>query len=165
VNKMIGTNHVLTPVDQALVEMIARARFDNNRNENIQNAKIGSQSNYETDLEGFGAEVAFCRLFGTQPDTSIHTRSSNTDTGDTILSDGRTVDVKSTKYDTGRLVAVSWKKNNVDLFCLMTGTFPSYIFKGFMKSDELLQDKRLGSLGYGNSYLAEQNELQELDQL
>jgi hypothetical protein len=49
----------------------------------------------------------------------------------------------------------------VDLFALMVGEFPIYEFKGFMKRDELLQEKRLGSLGHGPTYIAKQDELVE----
>jgi hypothetical protein len=54
---------------------------------------------------------------------------------------------------------VPWTKGHVPLFALMVGTFPSYTSKGFMEADELLKEERLGTLGYGPTYIAEQKEL------
>jgi hypothetical protein len=106
-------------------------------------------------------------MFNVYPDLTVQVRSSidGTDQGDAVLRDGRTVDVKSTRYFTGRLLAVRWKKQNVDLFALMIGTFPTYTFKGFMKSEELLKEERIGNLGHGNGYIAQQHELKDLENI
>jgi hypothetical protein len=91
------------------------------------------------------------------PDLSIAPRSA--DDGDCKLKDGRGVDVKSTKYKSGRLICVPWKKGSAPLFALMVGTLPRYTFKGFMPADNLLRAERLGSLGHGPTYIADQAEL------
>jgi hypothetical protein len=109
--------------------------------------------------------MAFSKLFNIFPDLTIHTRSSidGTDTHDAILPCGLSVDVKTTKYPNGKLLAVPWKKANGDLFALMVGTAPSYVFKGFMFQYQLLSPQRLGNLGHGNTYIAQQSELVDLD--
>jgi hypothetical protein len=159
----IGTTVTLDETEQIVCQMLAEARHNNNRTCGVRNAKVGSQSDAFTDLEGVAAEFAFCKLFNVYPDFSINPRSSaeGEDDGDAVLKDGRTVDVKSTKYKSGRLLAVPWKEPTVDLFALMVGTFPSYTFKGFMRRDELLTPQRLGNLGRGPTYIAEQDELYE----
>ena len=164
-NKMIGTEVQLNQVEQNICKAIAKLRYNKNRANNIKDKKIGKQSNHFTDLEGFSAEFAFCKLHNLFPDFSIEPRSSSEDEGDACLSNGQTVDVKTTKYSTGRLLAASWKKASVDLYALMTGEFPNYIFRGFMQSSELLKTERLGDLGHGEGYLAEQSELSELSEL
>lgn len=160
----IGDKTQLNETEQALCRAIAKKRYSNNRKSSVKNSKIGGQSNEFTDLEGIGSELAFCKLFNVYPDFSIEPRSSlaGEDTGDATLRDGRTVDVKATKYSFGRLVAVPWKQPHVDLFALMVGRFPEYEFRGFMKKDELLKDSRLGTLGHGPTYIAEQKELKNL---
>lgn len=155
----------LCETEQAICRGIARARFSNNRKSGIINKKVGKQSNDETDLEGFAAEFAFCKLFNVFPDFTVSPRNSNEDAGDAVLPGGLSVDIKVTKYPTGRLLAVPWKANNVELYALMIGEFPVYTFKGFMRREDLLKEERLGNLGYGQTYIAQQHELCELSEL
>ncbi len=138
---------------------LSRQRYENNRAEGVKNNKIGKQSNAFTDLEGIAGEMAFCHLFGFEPDETVFVRSAASDEGDARL-DGITFDVKTTKYRTGKLLAVPGKtKSKADYYVLMTGEFPRYTYRGMMKADELLKEERLGSLGYGPTYIATQDEL------
>jgi len=160
----IGTKHTLNEMEQSIVKSVAKNRFAKNRKENIKNSKIGDQSNEDTDTEGFGAEMAFCKLFNVFPDFSIKPRSSKEDKGDAILHvENGIVDVKSTCYKTGRLITPTWKnKGSVDVYALMTGKFPTYEFRGFMKASTLMQKERIRDMGYGkDSYVAEQDELKD----
>lgn len=155
---MAGKEITLNKGEQAICKLIAKLRFDNNRKNGVKNSKRGNQSDEFTDLEGIGGEVAFCKAVNSFPDFSIHTRTSETDKGDLILFNKR-VDVKTTKYATGKLLAVPWKTHNVDIFVLMTGTFPTYTYRGYLPASELLKKERLGNLGHGETYIAHQNEL------
>lgn len=160
----IGSVVVLNSAEQDICKDIAKLRYTNNRSNGVKNAKMGNQSDEFTDLEGIASEFAFCKLFNVYPDLLIECRSSirGEDNGDVILPTGHRVDVKATKYPSGKLLAVPWKKPDVDLFALMVGEFPRYIFKGFMKKDDLLCETRLGNLGHGDTYIAKQNELTDL---
>ncbi len=158
----------LSEVEQAICRGVARSRYKNARNAGVENRKIGKQSDEETDLQGFAAEFAFCRLFNLFPDFTIHPRSMYDDEGDAKFPSGLIVDVKSTKYETGRLVAAKWKKsesNVVDAYALMTGTFPEFTFRGFMHKKEFLREERLGNLGHGEHFIAQQYELKELSEI
>lgn len=163
----IGDAVTLDDGEQMVCKVLAKLRHQNNRKEAVKNSRIGGQSDEATDLEGIGSELAFSKLWNLYPDLSIFIRSSlkGEDEGDNILHTGQSVDVKATRYATGKLVAVPWKKMKVDLFALMVGVFPKYTFKGFMRSEELLQEKRLGTLGHGPTYIAYQNELRDIDKL
>jgi hypothetical protein len=158
----IGTVIELNTVEKAICKQLAKMRYENARNSGVKNSKIGSQSDEFTDLEGISGEFAFCKLFNIYPDLSIAVRSAfqGNDDGDGTLHEKK-VDVKTTKYETGKLLAAPWKKTNVDIFALMTGVFPKYTFRGFMKSEELLQSSRLSDLGHGQGYMAYQQELRE----
>jgi len=160
INKVIELNSV----EQRLIQFVAKARYSNNRNNKVTNAKIGNQSDEETDLNGFGSEVAFARLFNSYPDMTIETRTSFEDEGDVVVN-GKKIDVKTTTYKDGKLLAVPWKEKTVDLYALMVGSFPTYTFKGFMKSENLLKPERIGNLGHGDTYIAYQHELKELEEL
>jgi hypothetical protein len=158
----------LSKIEQSICKVLAQKRHDNNRKNNVNNSKIGDQSDFETDLEGIAAEFAFCKIHNIFPDLSIHVRSSKSGTdkkGDCVYN-GYSIDVKTTKYKTGKLLAVTWKdSDSVDIYALMVGSFPNYEFKGFMLSGDLLSPERIGNLGYGDTYIAQQEELLNFDEL
>lgn len=158
----IGSAWTLSQTDQITVRELAKQRYESNRKANVRNQKIGKQTNEFTDLQGLGGEFTFCRLLDLEPDTTIHPRSSMSDNGDLSLGDGTKVDVKTTHYPTGKLLVVPWKVKNVEYYVLMVGTFPTFRYNGAMHRDEILKASRLGSLGYGQTYIAHQSELEEL---
>ena len=160
----IGVVVKLTDVEQQICLMVAESRQKNNRSSGITSRKRSNKSEMSLDVDGFAAEFAFCKLFGTFPDFSIHTRSSSKgeDAGDTVMS-GLWIDVKTTRRQNGRLLAPPWKKSNetVDVYALMVGECPTFGFRGFMLASELIMSSKLGDLGYGPTYLASQSELCE----
>jgi len=151
---------VLSEAEQRLAKFLATRRYQNARSKGLHNAKMGDQSNELTDLEGIASEIAFCKLMNIYPDLDL----DHTNSADCFLRDGRAVDVKSTVYNSGRLLSVRWKDaSKVDIFVLMVGEFPRYRCAGFMSSAELIQPNRLVNLGHGEGYAATQNELQSID--
>lgn len=159
-----GTQVTLNTGEQEVCKLIAKLKFNSNRANGIRNSRRGPQSDFETDLEGIAAELAFCKLTNKMPDFSLEPRSSQKkedENGDVVIN-GLKIDIKTTKYKTGRLAVVPWKKANVDYYVLMVGTFPSYEYKGAFKKTELFQEQRAGDLGYGKTYIAQQSELIDL---
>ena len=154
---MIGTVITLNDAEQRLAKYVARARTDNARSVNLAHTKIGPQSQYETDLEGMGAEIAFCRLMNVYPSLDVVDNPAADPQGDCVVL-GRTVDVKTTRHKNGRLISVRWKKHQ-DVYGLMVGTFPSYEFRGLADGQELYQDKNVVDLGYGPTYALAQESL------
>ena len=162
----IGTTYTLTQEQQKECIELAKKRTRINRFVGITQ-RIFTDLPSKMELLGIGGEHAFCSLFDVEPDTSSYLRSSEfeTDTNDAILPCGLTVDVKSTKYKMGRLQAALRKSPTGDLYALMTGTFPTFTFRGFMPQKELIKESRIGDLGHGQLYLAEQDELKELEHI
>jgi hypothetical protein len=160
----IGTEITLTEERQELSRQVALERYENNRRHGTVQAEIHNMGDGAAELEGCAGEIAFCQLFGTEPDLSIYTRSAEngTDTSDTTLPCGLTVDIKTTKHMNGRLITPIHKNITGDLFALMTGKFPNYIFRGFMSQEKLIDDGNIGDLGYGPTYIANQAELKDL---
>jgi len=170
VENKIGTEVSLNEIEQRLCVHVAKVRYAANRDGGVKNALNSANTfdvmpTFEVDLEGYGAEVAFCKLFNVYPDFSFHLRDSERDFGDARLACGRVVDVKSTKYKTGRLLAPLWKNDAHDLYALMIGVFPTYKFVGFMKREDLRREERIGFINGGKAFLAPQEELKELKQL
>lgn len=164
--KQIGKLITLSKGEQDVCILTARARTKSNRDAGVKNSKHSEESDFFIDLEGIGAEVAFCKLQNIFPDFSICPRKTHEDLGDAMI-DGKKVDVKTTIHKNGRLIAANWKKKTVDLFALMVGKFPVYEFRGFMLADELLKESRLKTFSNGKAkcYQATQDELVELYEL
>ena len=120
--------------------------------------KNGPQGQTFNDVEGFASELAFCRLFNLYPD--LDALNQKPPSHDVLLHDGRTVDVKCTAYENGRLIVGAKKSLTVDLFALMIGTMPSYRFAGFATGFDLMHPDRLTDYGHGPIYAMEQNELE-----
>lgn len=152
----------LNIAEQKLAIYLAKCRFENARKRGKPNMKMGDQSNEQTDLEGVGAEIAYCKMMNVYPDTEIALESLPPE--DAVLPDGRLVDVKVTKYPSGRLLATLKKKvGDVDLYVLVTGSFPKYRIVGQMGSAELIQAGRVDDLGHGPGYIATQDELEKVE--
>ena len=150
-------NISLNETEQRLVHHIAKLRYEANRASQTSNAKIGSQSDAITDLEGFAAEVAWCKANNCYPDLST---DRGRPTFDAVMHDGTRVDIKATRHAQGKLLATRWKQAaGVDAYCLLVGKFPYYRQVGYMLAQELLQPANLVDLGYGLTYAAEQHRL------
>ena len=139
-----------------ICEWLAKNRFANNRNVNVIDKKIGPQSCYETDLEGICGEFAFCKAFNVYPDMTINPRSGGYD----LIVKGKRVDIKTTKYKTGRLLATKNKKiEDADIYVLVLSEKPSYTILGWCRSEDLIKNSNLVDLGYGLTYAIDQNRL------
>lgn len=151
----------LTDSEQVLARHLAEKRTSSARDAGQVNAKQSNQSQETIELEGVGAELAFCKLANVYPDTGNAPRPE-----DCHLADGRRVDVKATRHEHGHLLAVRWKKvGAVHLYVLMVGEFPRYRCAGFYPSDDLLREERLKEIGGGLAYAASQDELQRIEEL
>jgi len=151
-------------------------RYASCREAGVFNARVGKQSDAFTDQNGLAGELAFCKIFGipkeqlsiAEPKSALKGEDKG---GDVILPGGLTVDVKTTHWPDGRLIAAPRKEGaGVQLYALMTGDIrkdASYTFQGFIRQEELFQDENIEYPGgYGKSaYTAYQFELLDLDQI
>lgn len=150
----------LNEAEQAIAKYLAKRRYRKNRTKGVENRRIGPQSDWETDLNGIGAELACCKMFNIYPDLSTNVRRGGYDC---ISPKGHKIDVKATKYKTGRLLAVEGKTGgDADIYVLMIGEFPSYRCAGWATSEEMLADDNLIDLGYGPTHALQQSELREI---
>lgn len=164
-NNLIGSKIFLTKEEQKICEYIGIQRYNINREKGVTDKKIGKEDNHFMDVNGFGGEFAFCKLFNVMPDFLVQVTQTNKNDYDALLFNCIKVDVKTTDVLSGRLLAAPWKIDEVDCYALIVGTIPNYIFKGFMLRDDLKREDRIKSLGYRKGYVAEQSELKELHDL
>jgi hypothetical protein len=153
---VVQTMIVLNNPEQKLATYIAKKRAENPAE--IEMRK-GPQSEWEMEINGVGAEIAFCKVFNIYPNMAV----DGPDDGiDCYLHDGTAVDVKSTTHENGHLVAGLWKKNakkHPDICVLVIGEFPEYRIVGAMLTEKLLQEDKIKDLGHGPLYAATQREL------
>lgn len=147
---------VLNAAEQKLAHYLAKCRHEKNRHHGVSNARIGPQSDYETDLEGIAAEIAFCKVMNVYPDT----QTDEWKDADAITPSMGAVDVKATKYKNGRLLVRTTKVDKaIDAYALMVGVFPRYLFAGWVPASELITEENIKDLGRGDTYVLDQNRL------
>lgn len=155
----------LTNEEVKICQYIAKRRQATAREHGVTDRKIGNQSNNFTDENGFGGEFAFCKLFNVMPDFWVKNPNTDLPKYDVKLPCGLKIDVKTTKYETGRLVVAKWKAGDVDCYALMTGTMPTYTLRGFFTKEATMKDCNLQNLGHGEGYVVPQALLLELDDI
>lgn len=158
-NAEIGTCVELCEAEQRLAKYLAAERERMNRDGGVTNSRVGPQSDAETDLTGIGAELAFCRIMNVYPDLTLGPRKGGADGWWA----GRACDVKGSRYPDGKLLARPTKleRHGATLYALMTGEFPSYVFRGLTSADALLRADRLIDLGHGQTYAMTQDDLRD----
>ncbi len=148
----------LDKTEQDIATSLAKRRYNAARNAGVSNAKIGPQSNWKTDLEGVGSEMAFCKLFNLFPDLTVGARKGGHD----CELNNYKIDVKSTKYKNGRLLARTSKTlEDADIYALMVGEFPTYKFVGWSWNTDLLKKENVINLGHGDGYGLTQDKLDD----
>jgi hypothetical protein len=149
----------LTETEQKISIYIAKKRYQNARSKGITNNKKGPQSNYETDLEGVASEMAAAKTLNLWPDLQIEKIPEHD-----LKFGPFTIDVKTTKYKTGKLIAAKHKiEKSCDYYMLMIGSFPEYSCAGFCKKENLLNNNTLANLGWGELHAVDQINLQPLE--
>jgi hypothetical protein len=151
----------LSIAEQKLAAYIGTARHLRSREAGVLNMKVSDIPDDKIDREGAAAEIAFCKAMNIYPDLDVGERKA----ADCTLPSGHTVDVKSTWRQNGMLLAVPWKKQEVDMFALVIGEMPRYRIAGWMFSEELLKPDRLRSVGSRKAYCATQTELFKIEEL
>ena len=146
----------LNEAELKICEWLAKNRYLKNRKETVKDNKIGPQSCDVTDLDGICGEFAFCKAMNLYPDMSIYPRSGGHD----ILINGKRVDVKTTRYKSGKLLATKNKTiADSDIYVLIVSNSPKYTIAGFCNASDLIKDDNLVDLGYGLTYAIDQSKL------
>jgi len=154
---------ILNENEQRLAKFLATARSVTSRENNVKDMRVGNDSSEAIDLEGMAAEIAYCKLMNIYVD--MDTNPPEMPAFDCVSRLGVRVDVKSTKYRNGHLIATLKKvKNPADKYVLVVGEFPSYSVVGEVWAEDLLHEGNLKNFGYGNCYAVTQSELNPINQ-
>jgi len=148
--------------EAAIATIASVMRYCVNRAAGVKDKKGGPQSNYYTDLHGFGAELAFGKHRNLYPDLGTSPRSGGSDF---INANGEEIDIKCTQYKTGKLIVnEKKKKSSTKYFVLMIGEVPDFEIIGYATSDEIFKDENKKEL-YGRTvYQLEQCQLHSMQE-
>jgi len=154
----------LTGTETDLAENIAYNRHEANRDADVENQRIGPQSDYETDLNGIVGELAVAKVLNVYPDLKVEPSSGGVD----LNYNGHSIDVKATTYEDGKLIAPIWKpkKPHADLFVLTTvENYPEVRVIGFTSAESFFDDDNVMNLGHGPCFGVEQTSLTPIREL
>jgi len=145
----------ITDGDYDLCVMIAAMRNMVARGNNVKDRQMGNQSALETDLIGIIGEYAFCKLHNIFPDLIASPRSGSYD----CLFMGQRIDIKTTKYEDGRLLATTKLNDDVDVYVLAIVNGKKVTFPGWTRKSQLIKKENIENLGHGDTYVMAQNKL------
>lgn len=161
-----GTEYKLNTEEQELITNMSNKICDQGRTYFKSKYKIDRKMDLnQMNLNGFGAELAFCKLCNIPFDNTTNQYENHFNKVDATLKNGKTVDIKNTIYKTGKLLIRQGKeKMKVDLYALMIGEYPNYVFSGWASYDDIINNKNLQQFKYSKSYVLTQEQLnKELD--
>jgi hypothetical protein len=148
----------LTEVEQQLAEFISEAKQSLSERSGFIDKKMDTRSAKEIQRQGFGAELAVCKLLGVYPDLSPHYSDYD------FTWNGKTVDVKSRRPDNAALIIPGHQKNKQkDLYILVTGEFPEYDVKAFVEKERVFLDKNIKQIWGKDKYIVEQDEMTSME--
>ena len=155
--------YILNNGEQAVAKILAILRNEINRAKGLLNKKHSGQPDWKVEIEGVGSEMAVSHVLNVFPPISL-----NPDAGWDITYKGKKIDVKTTEYINGMLIAdPTGKLGEVDMFLLTTGSFPQYTIRGWATKRKLCQEKNLTVLKEGCPpvYALPQDELKSIGEM
>ena len=156
--------YTLTKLEQKISSTGGKMRYDSNRKAGLPNAKVSKRDPMDIEKIGVAGELVVAKYLNLYPDLSIFVRKSG---ADLITHNNKKIDVKTTFYDRGKLIAFyKTDYGDVDTFVLVTAEhYPTVVIRGWAKREDLINDDKIGNLGYGKVFVMEQSELRDIDLL
>ncbi len=132
----------LVDTEISVAKHIAKLRTERSRG---KTTTYGKKTQLQLDIDAFGAELAFCKMFNLYPDLTTFARKRGPDC---YWSDGKKVDVKQSSFKDGDLIVSKHKKvEDADIYVLMYGVMPTYTYKGWAWSHEVVRAMNLQLVG------------------
>ena len=147
----------MTPPESAMALTLAVMRQTNSRASGVVNKQMSKQNPIEIERDGVLSEMAFGKQFNLYPDFSVHPRKGG---ADLITHQGLRVDIKATRYKSGRLlIHIDKTVEDVDIYVLAIIDGDDVDLVGYIKSADAIKQEYVKDLGYGVGYVIEQTSL------
>ena len=162
----LNMNHeyTLTKLEQKICSTGGKMRYNSNRKAGVPNSRVSKRSPTDVEMIGVAGELAVAKYLNVYPDLTIFIRKGG---ADLITPNNKKIDVKTTFYDNGKLIAF-YKPDygDIDTFVLVTAEhYPTVVIRGWAKKEDLINNDKIGNLGYGKVFMMEQSELKDIDLL
>lgn len=145
----------ITDAEYLMLATLGGMRSLTARSNGVKDAKMGSQSGLEADIDGLIGEYAFCKWKNIFPDLVPAPRSGSAD----CFYENLRIDIKTTRYKNGRLLSTLKNNDDVDIYALAILTDRTVDFKGWIKKSDLRQEQNIRDLGHGKGYCLDQDKL------
>jgi hypothetical protein len=147
----------MSPPESAMALTLAVMRQTNSRASGVVNKQMSKQNPIEIERDGVLSEMAFGKRFNLYPDFSVHPRKGG---ADLITHQGLRVDIKATRYKSGRLlIHIDKTVEDVDIYVLAIIDGDDVDFVGYIKSADAIKQEYVKDLGHGVGYVIEQTSL------
>lgn len=158
-------NVTLNVAEQKLAKYLATEITRSCREHGIPNQQVSELDFDEISVDGFAAEIAYCKGMNLYPDLDVY-GSEIRPAFDCRWHDGRTVDVKHTSLEHGNLicpVGLNKERKQCDLYALVIGTMPNFRIVGHAYG-HVLFSSRIAPLPNGPAYRVMQEDLWMLEE-
>jgi hypothetical protein len=151
----------LTKEELEICRTLGMKRHECARQNNVSDQQMGDQDPWQIDIDGVVGELCVAKLLNLYPDLSVSPRAGGWD----LLSKGQTIDVKSTRYTTGQLLA-TLKKSHApcDIYVLAIVDDRGATIVGWEYGNILFQPTNLTDLGWGQGYALPQDRLKKFSE-
>jgi hypothetical protein len=124
---------------------------------NVVDRQVGKQDPWEIDIDGVVGEFCVAKWLNVCPDLTISIRKGGVDLVSPI---GRTIDVKTTRYKNGRLLATKSKANDpCDIYILAITDETGCDIIGWANQEDLFKPENIVNLGHGEGFAMSQDVL------
>lgn len=145
--------YTLTQSEQALARWIAERRDQFNREHGVVDKKQSDDNGLQIGVDGYGGELAFCRMRNLCPDFEFRGDKFKIDCR---TRDGQSVDVKTTKNDERHTMSVCASKESkpCDWYAFLLCEWPTYTLLDVASKEEVFREenKRPNKKGTGYYY-------------
>jgi hypothetical protein len=149
----------MSPPEAAIAQVLAVMRNTTARQNGVTDKQMGKQDPIEIDRDGILAEMAFGKAFNLYPDLTVYPRKGG---ADLIGRTGKKIDVKATRYKTGRLVIhIDKPVDEVDIYVLAIVDKDDVDLIGYIESVKAIRQENVRDLGHGEGYVIEQDDLKK----
>jgi hypothetical protein len=127
---------------------------------NVIDQQVGKDDTWGIDIDGVVGEYCVAKQLNVCPDLTVSPRKGGIDLKSRT---GNSIDVKTTRHKSGRLLATVKKiENPCDIYVLVIVDDNGGDVIGYATKEDLFDEKNIKDLGHGNTYALDQNELKEL---
>jgi len=148
----------LSNIELDTIQIISNLRQIVNQCCSVKDVKRSTNTSSEINFEGVVGEYAFCKYYNLFLDITPSPRSGGYD----CVYEDKRVDIKTTHYKNGRLICTMKENNQVDIYVLAILEKNLVTLVGWAYKDELIDSRNIQDLGYGNTYVLDQNKLRTM---